>query len=76
MTSYFLTNKMNLVSLFFRRIFLEKFYFLKTVRISVYGNIAVSAYKIDYTLRCLEYIRSVSSHLRRHGIVKALTNVL
>jgi len=24
--------------------------------IAVYGNIALSVYKIDYTLRCLEYL--------------------
>ena len=29
--------------------------------IAVYGNIALSVDKIDYTLRCLEYICSVSS---------------
>jgi len=45
---------------------------MKTADIPVYGNIAVyetialSVYKIDYTLKCLEYICSVSSPLRRH----------
>ena len=29
--------------------------------ITVYGTIALSVYKIDYSLRCLEYICSVSS---------------
>ena len=43
------------------------FYFIKTAKIPVYGNkamcvnIARSVYKKDYTLRCLEYICSVSS---------------
>jgi len=36
--------------------------------IAVYANIALSVYKIDYTLRCLEYICSVYSQLRRHGL--------
>jgi len=42
--------------------------------IPVYGNIAVYikycpvCLKIDYTLRCLEYIYSVSSRLRHHGL--------
>jgi len=41
---------------------------------NVFGNIAVYikycvvCLKIDYTLRCLEYICSVSSPLRRHGL--------
>jgi len=26
------------------------------VNIAVYGNIALSVYKIDFTLRCLEYM--------------------
>ena len=45
---------------------------MKTANIPLYENIAVdkiivlSVYKIDYTLLCLEYIRSVSSPLRRH----------
>ena len=39
---------------------------MKTVNITVYGNIAVyrnialSVYKIDYTLRCLEYMCSLA----------------
>jgi len=37
--------------------------------IAVYGHIALSVYKIVYTLRCLEYICSVSSSLRRHGLL-------
>ena len=51
---------------------------MKTAKIPVYGNIALygnivlSVYKIDYTLRCLEYICSVSLPL----IVKTLTNLL
>jgi len=46
--------------------------------IGVYINIVLSVYTIDYTLRCLEYICSVSSSLRRLIllIVKTLTNVL
>jgi len=36
--------------------------------IAVYGNIVMSVYKIDYTLRCLEYICSVSSPLRRYRL--------
>jgi len=72
---------------FINRIFLEDlyFYFMKTAsryhygNIAVYGHIAVSVFKIYYTLRCsLEYICSVCSPLRRHGplIVKTLTHVL
>jgi len=51
---------------------------MKTANIPLNGNIAVYikycavCLKIDYTLRCLEYIFSVSSPLRRHGL---LTNV-
>jgi len=45
---------------------------MKTANISVYENIALSDYKTDYTLRCLEYICSVSSPLRRHGMPQAL----
>ena len=30
----------------------------------MYGNIAVYGLKIDYTIRCLEYICSVSSTLK------------
>jgi len=64
-----------------------EFYFMKT-NIPVYGNIRCvytilrTLSKIDYTLRCLEYICSVYSPLRRHGfllgllIAKTLTNVL
>jgi len=36
---------------------------------AVYGNIALSVYKTDYTLRCLEFICSVSSPLRRQGLL-------
>ena len=49
------------------------FYFMKTAnipvygKIAVYGNIAMFVYKINITLRCLEYICSVSSPLRHHG---------
>jgi len=32
--------------------------------ITVYGTIAMSVYKVDYSLRCLEYICSVSAPLR------------
>jgi len=49
------------------------FYYMKTAKIpafgniALYGNIALSVcLKIDYKLRCLEYICSVSSPLRRH----------
>jgi len=47
---------------------------MMTANIPVYGNIAVYinyctvCLKVDYTLRCLEYICSVSSPLRRHGL--------
>jgi len=47
---------------------------MKTVNLPVYGNIAVYikycavCLKIDYTLRCLEYICSVSSPLRQHWL--------
>jgi len=46
---------------------------MKTAKIPVYGNIALSVYKIEYmyTLRCLEYICSVSSPLRRHGLTRS-----
>ena len=44
------------------------FVFMKTGNITVYGKIVLSDYKMDYTLRCLEYICSVSSRLRRHGL--------
>jgi len=44
-------------------------FFMKTDKIQVYGNIALSVYKIDFTVRCLEYICSVSSQLRRHGLL-------
>ena len=30
----------------------DNFYFIKTAKKPVYGNIALSVYKIDYTLRC------------------------
>jgi len=57
---------------------------MKTANIPVYGNIAVYikyctvCLKLGYTLRCLEYICSVSSPLKRHKllIVKTMTNVL
>jgi len=41
------------------------FYIMKTAKIPVCGIIALYVYKIEYTLRCLEYICSVSSPLRR-----------
>ena len=46
--------------------------------IAVYGYFALSVYKIEYTLRCLEYICSVFSPLRRHGVLiaKPLPHVL
>jgi len=50
------------------------FYFMKTVNIPVYGNIAVYIKycnvcpKIDYTLRYLEYMCPVSPPLRQHGL--------
>jgi len=40
---------------------------MKTATIQMYGNIAVSLKKDD-TLIYLEYICSVSSPLRRHGL--------
>jgi len=52
---------------------------MKTANIPVYGNIAVYikhcavCLKIEYTLRCLEYICSAPFGLL---IVKTLTNVL
>jgi len=59
---------------------------MKTAKIPLYGNIAVYikdcavCLKIDYTLRCLEYICSVSIFTIKtpHGllIVKTLTTVL
>jgi len=57
---------------------------MKTANILVYGTIAVHikycavCLKIDYTLRYLEYICSVSSPLKHHRlfIVKTLTNVI
>jgi len=57
---------------------------MKTANIPVYGNIAVHirycavCLQIEYTLTCLEYICSVSSPFRRHGllIVERLTTVL
>ena len=36
--------------------------------IAVYGDIALFVYKIDYTLRCFEYICSISSPLKHHGL--------
>jgi len=56
---------------FFEKLF---FYFMKKANIPVHGNIAVYikyyavCLKIDYTLRCLEYICLVSSPLKRHGL--------
>ena len=52
--------------------------------IAVFGNIALSVYKIDYTLRCLEYIlfsiftikTSQALTMPAHFILKTLTNVL
>jgi len=41
---------------------------MKIAKISKYGNITLPVFKIDYTLRCLEYKCSVSSQLSRHGI--------
>jgi len=47
---------------------------MKTANILVYGNFAVYmryfavCLKVDYTLKCLEYICSVSSLLRRHRV--------
>ena len=57
---------------------------MKTANISVYGNIAMLkkialvCLKIDYTIRCLDYICSVSSPVRHQEflIVKTPTNVL
>ena len=57
---------------------------MNTVKIPVYGaiaeygNIELLSLKKDYTLICLKYICSVSSPLRRHGLllVKTLTHVL
>ena len=49
---------------------------MKTTNIPMYGNSAVYikysavCLKIDYTLRCLEYICSVVSPLRRHGLLR------
>jgi len=51
---------------------------MKTANIPVYGNIAVyRKYCVvcpnkDYTLRCLEYMCSVSSPLRRHEVLLCL----
>ena len=51
------------------------FYFLKTAHIPVYGSIAVNikhcavCLKLDYTLRCLENICSVSSSCFRKYVV-------
>ena len=53
----------------------KKNYVIKTVNIPVYGNIVVYikyctlCLKIDYTLRCLEYICSVYSPLIHHGLL-------
>jgi len=47
---------------------------MKTANIPVYGHIAVYinycavCLNIDYTLRCLEYMFSVSSPLRRYRL--------
>jgi len=51
---------------------------MKTAKIPVYGNIVLSVYILDYTLRCLEKICSVSSPLKPHRllIVKTLTYCL
>jgi len=48
---------------------------MHTSNIPVYGNIALFVSNTDYTLRCLEYIYSVSLPFR-HLIVKTLTNEL
>jgi len=37
-------------------------------KIAVYRKIALSVFKIDYTLRYLDYICSVSSPLRRYRV--------
>jgi len=42
---------------------------MKSVKIAVYVNIALSIYKIDYTLKYLEYMCSVTSPLRRHRLL-------
>jgi len=61
------TNIYILVANLCFRPFVIHFYFMKTAKIPVYGNIgvygntAVSVYKMDHTLRCLEFIGSVSS---------------
>jgi len=54
---------------FFYVRFLERltFYFMKTATITMHGKMALSAYTKYYTLRCLEYICSVSSPLWHHG---------
>jgi len=51
------------------------FYFNKTANIPVYGNIALSVYTIDYTLRCLEYMCSVSAQLRREDTDKCILTI-
>ena len=59
-----------------RVFFYLSFYFMKTTNIPMYGNSAVYikysavCLKIDYTLRCLEYICSVVSPLRHHGLLR------
>ena len=66
--TYFLPNQ---IFVFFEKF---NFYFMKTANITVYGNIVLyikycAVYlKINYTLRCLEYICLVSSPLRRHRL--------
>ena len=62
----------NRISVFFLSL---NFYFMHTAKIPVYGHIALSVSNIEYTLRCLEYIYSVSLPFR-HLIVKTLTNEL
>jgi len=48
------------------------FYYIKTAMMRVYWKYRAICLKIDYKLRCLEYICSVSSPLRRRGC-RALT---
>jgi len=40
---------------------------MKTAKIAVYLNIALSIYNKEYTLICLKYICKVSLPFRRHG---------
>ena len=68
MANYFLPDPIASDSVFLETL---NFYFMKTANIPVYGNVAVYALvclKIDCTLRCLEYICSVSSRLSYHRL--------